>query len=89
MATIAKKDRLEIRLHASQKELLEAAATSKSLSLTQWAISVLSDAARRDLEEEYVTVLSAKRFDAFAEALEKPAPEAVSELLRREPVWSK
>lgn len=87
MATLTKNERLELRLPGSQKGMFEAAATSKGLNLTQWALSVLTGAARQDLEEARVTTLAARDFDAFSAALDEPIPEAACELLERTPVW--
>lgn len=87
MATVAKSERMELRLPREQKGLFEAAATARGLNLTQWALSALSGAAQRDLEQAQSVMLSAKNFDAFAAALEEPMPDEARELLARTPVW--
>lgn len=89
MATLTKDERLELRLPSSQKGLFEQAATTRGLNLTQWALAVLSGAARSDLESARVTTLSAQDFDAFATALERPVPDTTRELLERRPVWER
>lgn len=87
MATAVKDGRLDLRLAGDQKREFQAAAASRGMTLTQWALSSLTGAARRDLEDAYTIHLSPSEFDAFAAALDAPLPEAASELLARGPVW--
>lgn len=80
--------RMDVRLAASQRAEYECAAALRGQNLTQWATSHLDECAKRDIETATTTMLPAKQFDAFVEALEGPLPEAMRELLASEPQWA-
>ena len=79
--------RLAMRMTPEQRSTIDKAAMLKGTTITQWALDHLIDDARRDIEEETTIRLSAKAFDEFKEALERPMPKAMRELLERDPGW--
>lgn len=90
MATIAtqKRDaRLDLRMQANEREQIERAASLKGMSITQWALQKLSNAAREDIQEETVTRLSMQAFDDFKAALDQGMPNETKELLASKAVW--
>jgi uncharacterized protein (DUF1778 family) len=91
VATVAadrKSFRMDMRMTQEQREQIERASELKGMSLTQWALGNLLDAARRDIEEETVTKLSAQEFDRFLELIEQPMPVEAQALMEQEPLWS-
>ena len=87
MAGIARKladrtrgERLEARITADQKALIQRAAELEGRSVTDYVVSSVQDAARRTVEAHDVMVLSAAQSRAFVDALLDPPP--VSERLR-------
>lgn len=86
-ASLGKTSRMDLRLNQDQRSNYEKAAALKGQTLTQWSISHLDEAARKDIEEAMITRLSAKDFDEFCELLEQPMPKAAIELLAREENW--
>lgn len=89
MATVSaqKTSRLDMRMTDEQREEIELAASVKGMSLTQWALQNLLSAARRDLEEETTTRLSARAFKTFRDALDRGMPPEAQALLDEKPVW--
>ena len=79
--------RLNMRMTQEQRSTIDRAATLKGATITQWALDHLIDDAHRDIEEETTIRLSAKAFDEFKDALERPMPKAMQDLLAREPKW--
>ncbi len=81
MASIARKpidrtrgERLEARITADQKALIQRAAELEGRSLTDYVVSSVQDAARRTVEAHDVLVLSAAESRAFVDALLDPPP---------------
>ena len=73
--------RLDIRLTAEQRALIERAVSLKGSTLTQWTAQHLLEAAQSlKLENE--------AFDAFLRALDEPVPAEMAELMQREPQWA-
>ncbi|HEY9872475.1 MAG TPA: DUF1778 domain-containing protein [Candidatus Obscuribacterales bacterium] len=68
----AKIERLEARVTSEQKELFQQAADIEGLSLTDFVISSVLDAARRTIQEHSMMVLSVPDQKAFVEALLNP-----------------
>ena len=64
--------RLEIRLNADTKQLIEQAAVLRNQTLTQFVIATLSDAAAKVLAEHQRTVLSNRDRDLFLKLLDTP-----------------
>ena len=67
-------ERLEARITADQKALIQRAADLEGRSVTDYVVSSLQDAARRTVEAHDVTVLSAAESRAFVDALLDPPP---------------
>ena len=73
-------ERLEARVTAEQKSLIERAASLEGRSITDFVLSSLQDAARRTIEQHSQFALSVRDGEAFVEALLNPKP--VNERLR-------
>jgi uncharacterized protein (DUF1778 family) len=73
-------ERLEARVTAEDKELLQEAAAAKGLTLTAFVTSSAREAAIKVLREQHVIELSRKDQRAFAEAMLNP--DAPNENLR-------
>lgn len=78
MPVLAK--RLEARLTAEEKELLQEAAAAKGLTLTAFVASSAREAAMKVLREHHILELGRKDQRAFVEAMLNP--EAPNERLR-------
>ena len=86
-ASAPRTSRLDMRMTDAQHEEIACAAELKGMSLTQWALQNLLDAARRDVAEASVTRLSIEAFDQFKAALDADMPTEAQLLLERKPVW--
>lgn len=71
---MALSERLEARITAEEKELLQEAASAKGLTLTAFVTSSAREAAIKILKEPHVIELGRKDQRAFAEAMLNPAP---------------
>ena len=67
-------ERLEARVTADQKRLIERAAALQGRSVTDFVLSSLQDAARRAIHEHQQLDLSARDSEAFVDALLNPTP---------------
>ena len=67
-------ERLEARITADQKALIQRAAELEGRSLTDYVVSSVQDAAKRTVESHDVIVLSAADSRAFVDALLDPPP---------------
>ena len=67
-------ERLETRVTADQKRLIEHAAALQGRTMTDFVLTSVQDAARRAIEEHKVLELSLRDSHAFAQALIEPAP---------------
>lgn len=81
MANVARKsvdrtrgERLEARITADQKALIQRAAELEGRSLTDYVVSSVQDAAKRTVEAHDLMVLSAAESRAFVDALLDPPP---------------
>lgn len=70
----ARAERLEARVTAEQKSLIERAAALQGRSLTDFVLTSVQDAARRAIEEHSQLALSVRDSEAFVDALLKPKP---------------
>lgn len=71
----SKTARLEARVSAEEKELLQYAADLQGRSLTEFLVSCAHDAAQKTVQEHEILELSAKDRKAFVSAiLRPPAP---------------
>src|SRR5450432_274126 len=66
--------RLETRLTADQKNLIERAAALQGRTVTDFVLASVQDAARRAIEEHQRVDLSVRDSEAFVEALLRPRP---------------
>jgi uncharacterized protein (DUF1778 family) len=67
-------ERLETRVTADQKSLIERAAALQGRSVTDFVLASVQEAARRAIEEHQRLGLSLRDSRAFVEALVSPAP---------------
>ncbi|MCA1393232.1 DUF1778 domain-containing protein [Bradyrhizobium sp. IC3123] len=67
-------ERLEARVTAEQKNLIERAAALQGRTVTDFVLTSVQDAARRAIEEHNQLVLSVHDSEAFVEALLNPRP---------------
>ncbi|MGY3452829.1 type II toxin-antitoxin system TacA family antitoxin [Bradyrhizobium sp. USDA 4353] len=67
-------ERLETRVTAAQKSLIERAAALQGRSVTDFVLASVQDAARRTIEEHNQLALSVRDSEAFVDALLKPQP---------------
>jgi len=81
----ARSERLETRLSAEQKALIEHAAALEGRTLTDFVLASAQDAARRTIEEHARLELSVRDSRAFVQAIlaPKPANERLRETVRR------
>ena len=70
----ARGERLEARITAEQKALIQRAAELEGRSVTDYVISSVQDAARRTLDAHETITLSATDSRAFVDALLDPPP---------------
>ena len=68
---LASQSRLEFRIGAAQKDVIEKAATVLGLNLSQFAIATLVERARKVLDEQDVIVLSDRDRDIFLRMLDE------------------
>lgn len=78
-------ERLEARVTAEQKSLIERAAALQGRSVTDFVLTSVQDAARRAIEEHRQLELSVRDSEAFVQALLNPAPanDRLRETVRR------
>lgn len=67
-------ERLETRVTADQKRLIEHAAALQGRSVTDFVLSSLQDAARRAIDEYQRLELSVRDSQTFVQALIEPQP---------------
>ncbi len=82
-----KNSRMDLRLTHSQRSAYEKAASLKGQTLTQWSVAHLDEAARYDIEQARLTVLSDNEFELFCHALDESMPKAAQDLLARDEIW--
>jgi uncharacterized protein (DUF1778 family) len=70
----ARAQRLEARVTAEQKTLIERAAALQGRTVTDFVLTSVQDAARRAIEEHQRLELSLRDSEAFVEALLNPTP---------------
>ena len=70
----ARAERLEARVTAEQKSLIERAAALQGRTLTDFVLTSAQDAARRAIEEHQQFELSVRDSEAFVDALLNPKP---------------
>jgi uncharacterized protein (DUF1778 family) len=81
----ARAQRLEARVTAEQKNLIERAAALQGRTVTDFVLTSVQDAARRAIEEHQQLELSVRDSEAFVEALlnPKPANDRLRDTIRR------
>lgn len=78
-------ERLETRVTADQKSLIERAAALQGRTVTDFVLSSVQEAARRAIEEHQRLDLSVRDGETFVEALlnPKPANDRLRDTVRR------
>ena len=79
-STRTRAQRLEARVTAEQKSLVERAAALQGRTVTDFVLTSVQEAARRTIEEQQRLALSVRDSEAFVAALLDPEP--VNERLR-------
>lgn len=81
----ARAQRLEARVTAEQKSLIERAASLQGRTVTDFVLTSVQDAARRAIQEHQQLELSVHDSEAFVEALLHPRPvnDRLRETVRR------
>lgn len=78
MATVAKEERLDVRLSRASKQLVEQAASQLGESVSNFVVSTVTRRARRVLRDQSVIELSNRDRDRFLAALDdaelEPSP---------------
>ena len=69
-----KQERLDVRLSAGHKRIIEKAAVASGQSVSSFAVSHLIDASRRVLEAQHNRVLSDKDRKVFLAILDRDSP---------------
>ena len=77
-ATASEEARLNVRLGAEQKGLIERAASYAGENLTAFTVSTLVERARKIIAEHELTVLSERDRDRFLDLLDAPPAPAAS-----------
>jgi uncharacterized protein (DUF1778 family) len=67
-------ERLEARVTAEQKSLIERAAALQGRTVTDFVLTSVQDAARRAIEDHHQLALSVRDSEAFVDALLSPKP---------------
>jgi uncharacterized protein (DUF1778 family) len=67
-------ERLEARVTAEQKSLIERAAALQGRTVTDFVLTSVQDAARRAIEEHHNLALSVRDSEAFVDAFLNPKP---------------
>lgn len=78
-------ERLETRVTADQKRLIEHAAALQGRTVTDFVLTSVQDAARRAIEEHQNLELSVRDGQAFVQSLVEPQPvnERLQDTVRR------
>ena len=78
-------ERLEARVSAEQKSLIERAAALQGRTVTDFVLTSVQDAARRAIEEHQQLELSVRDSETFVDALLNPKPvgDRLRETVRR------
>ncbi|MBL6938111.1 MAG: DUF1778 domain-containing protein [Alphaproteobacteria bacterium] len=81
----ARAQRLETRVTAEQKNLIERAAALQGRTITDFVLTSVQDAARRTIEEHQQLELSIRDSEAFVEALlnSRPVNDRLRDTVRR------
>src|SRR5207237_1761233 len=81
----ARAQRLETRVTAEQKTLIEHAAALQGRTVTDFVLTSVQDAARRAIEEHQQIELSVRDSQAFVDALlnQKPVHDRLRDTVRR------
>ena len=76
-APTSKQERLEARITAEQKELLQQAAAMEGTTITDFVVRSAQRAAEQTIRDHGMLVLTARESQAFVEALlDSPTPNA-------------
>ncbi|OUP09231.1 DUF1778 domain-containing protein [Collinsella sp. An2] len=86
-ATARKTGRLDLRMSDMQKGQIEQAAHLNGMSVSQWSISRLVEAARQEIAEQRFFELSTQAFDEFARLLEEPTEPRFDAFRRETTRW--
>jgi uncharacterized protein (DUF1778 family) len=86
--TATKTSRLDLRLTDAQRTDIERAADLAGTTLTGWAVTALTAAARQEIAQAAVTTVPDAAWTEFLALLDQPLDARTEELLARTPVWA-
>lgn len=88
--SIAKDERLALRLTARQKQTIEEAAGVLGRNVTQFSVEALTERAEEVLSDRPVFDVSYEKWDAFRVQFDQPVepPSALIDLLRRPSIFT-
>lgn len=87
VATNSKTSRLDLRMKAEQKGLIEKAAEMAGMTVSQWSMSALMKCAREDIAAWHTLRLCDADFEALLAALDSPIDENFEKLAQRKTRW--
>ena len=89
MTSALKRERIELRLTADQKQAIEHAATISGRSVTDFSVPLLVEQASEVIRQDRELHMSHAAWDAFNEVLDRPASSisGLADLLRRPSVF--
>ncbi len=88
--TIPLKDkRIELRLTAAQKDVIETAAALEGRTVTDFSTEILTEHAEEVIQRDRQVRVDAEHFQAFLDIMERPAAtiDGLKDLLTRTPVF--
>lgn len=90
MSTPLKSARIELRVTAAQKAIIENAAAISGRTVTDFSADALLQRAEEVIHEDRRLRVDAEAFDAFLTVMDRPARslEGLRELLERKPVFT-
>lgn len=91
MATLeneTKSTRFDLRVEPSRKSAYERAAAINGQTVSQWSLANLDAAAERDIRAARTLFLTDEAFAQVCDMLDSPVPEALEELVDRNPIWA-
>lgn len=86
-AASPKTSRLDLRMKAEQKNLIEKAAEMAGMTVSQWSMGALMKCAREDIAEWHTLRLCDADFETLSAALDGPMDEKFEEFASGKTRW--
>jgi uncharacterized protein (DUF1778 family) len=87
MTAVTKNARLDLRMTATQRELIERAADVAGTTVTSFAVTRLVADAEQVVRQAKTIQLDDDEWDAFVQILDAPPAPKFADLLSRTPAW--